>query len=117
MLSFLYNCILFLYALCILPKFLWQWCIVGKYRESLKQRLGIVLPSITLAPGEKIFWIHAISMGETRAVIPLFHLLHKQFPDVKILLSSTTETGHEEAKRSLPEAASHFFLPFDFSWI
>jgi|SRR5579862_743985 len=117
MLNFLYNCVLFLYALCTLPKFLWQWCILGKYRESLRQRFGLALPSVSLAPGEKLLWIHAVSMGETRAVIPLFRLLREKFPDLKIVISSTTETGHAEAKRSMPEAISHFFLPFDFSWI
>lgn len=116
MLSFLYNCALFLYAVCTLPKFLWQWCILGKYRETLKQRFGLKLPAITVSPEEKLLWIHAISMGETRAIIPLFRLIRLQYPDLKIVISSTTETGHAEAKRSMPEAACHFFLPFDFSW-
>jgi 3-deoxy-D-manno-octulosonic-acid transferase len=56
-------------------------------------------------------------MGETRAVIPFFRLLRKEYPDALIAISSTTETGHAEAKRSMPEAAAHFFLPLDFSWV
>ena len=114
MLSFLYNCILFFYALCALPKFLWQWCILGKYRESIKQRFGFKLPRVDLAPDQKLLWIHAISMGETRAVIPLFRLLRAQFPDLQIVISSTTETGHAEAKRSMPEAEAIFFYPLIF---
>ncbi|MFI5334976.1 MAG: 3-deoxy-D-manno-octulosonic acid transferase, partial [Chlamydiales bacterium] len=90
---------------------------MGKYRETLKQRFGLKLPDVSLLPGEKLLWIHAVSMGETRAVIPLFRLIRAQFPHVKIVISTTTETGHAEARRSMPEAKSHFFLPFDFSWI
>lgn len=117
MFSFLYHFILFIYALCLLPKVLWQWCVLGKYRETLRQRFGLVLPEVTLPPGKKLLWIHAISMGETRAVIPLFRLIRECYPDLYIVISSTTETGHAEAKRSMPQAEAHFFLPFDFSWI
>jgi len=113
MLSFLYNVALLLLALISLPKILWQWITLGKYRESLAERLGFALPKFQ---GKSAIWIHAVSMGETRAVIPLFQKLRNAFPDRPIVISSTTETGHAEAKRSMPEAAAHFFLPLDFSW-
>lgn len=117
MFSFLYNCALFVFFLCLLPKFIWQVCFLGKYRNSLKQRLGLALPPVSLNPGQKLLWIHAVSVGETRAVIPLYRQLKAQFPNMAIVISTTTETGCEEAKRSLPGAHAHFFLPFDFSWI
>jgi 3-deoxy-D-manno-octulosonic-acid transferase len=56
-------------------------------------------------------------MGETRAVIPLFRLIRKAYPNAAVIISSTTETGHAEAKRSMPDANAHFFLPLDFSWV
>lgn len=116
MISFFYHIALFLFAIGNLPKILWQWAVLGKYRESLGQRLGFSIPQIT-ASKKKSIWIHAISMGETRAVVPLFHKIRTAFPDLPIVISSTTETGHAEAKRSMPDAAAHFFLPLDFSWI
>ena len=115
--SLLYNGALLLYALCFLPKMLWQWCVRGKYHESFLARLGFALPQIEIPPGKKLLWIHAVSMGETRAVIPLYQLLRQSYPDLLIAISSTTETGHREAKRYMPEASAHFYLPFDFSWI
>ncbi len=117
MISILYSTVLFFYALCILPKFLWQRIVLGKYRETIAQRFGFHLPQLNLNAGQKVLWIHAVSMGETRAVIPLCQLLAKQFPEMAIVISSTTETGYAEAKRSMPEANAHFFLPLDFSWI
>lgn len=116
MLSFFYDGLLFLYALCLLPKIIWERCVHGKYRETLKARLGLSLPKIEIPPGKKVVWIHAISMGETRAILPLYRLLCQRHPELLIVISSTTETGYAEAKRSLPEAALHFYLPFDFSW-
>jgi 3-deoxy-D-manno-octulosonic-acid transferase len=117
MFSFFYNFSLILMMIILLPKLLWQWCVHGKYRESVKARLGISLPVFTPKKGQDVIWIHAVSMGETRAIIPLFRKMRLDYPESAILISTTTETGHAEAKRSMPEANAHFFLPLDFSWI
>jgi 3-deoxy-D-manno-octulosonic-acid transferase len=115
MFSLFYNVALFLLALLALPKLLWQWWVLGKYRESLGERLGLKLPPFLAE--KKVIWIHAVSMGETRAVIPLFKKIKAMHPEAAFVISSTTETGHAEAKRSMPDATLHIFLPFDFSWI
>src|ERR1700676_4432705 len=114
MFSFLYNLSLLVFALLILPKLLWQWFVLGKYRESLSARLGITLPSFTPKKGQKVIWIHAVSMGETRAIIPIFQMIKQRYPEAAVVISTTTETGNSEAKRSMPEADAHFFLPLDF---
>ncbi len=116
MFSFLYDLSLFVFALLILPKLLWQWFVLGKYRESLSARLGIALPSFTPKKGQEVIWIHAVSMGETRAVISLFRMIRQAYPEAAVVISTTTETGNAEAKRSMPDADAHFFLPLDFSW-
>ncbi len=117
MFSLFYNFSLLLLAIVTLPKLLWQWWIHGKYRESLKARLGISLPPLTLKKGQEVIWIHAVSMGETRAIIPLFRKIRQTYPEAAILISTTTETGQAEARRSMPEADGYFFLPLDFSYI
>ena len=55
-------------------------------------------------------------MGETRAMIPIVERLKQHYPDAELFFSSTTETGHQEAQKSLPGGADYFFLPIDFSW-
>jgi 3-deoxy-D-manno-octulosonic-acid transferase len=117
MFSLFYDLSLILFATVALPKLLWQWCVHGKYRKSLKARIGISLPSFSPKNGQEVIWIHAVSMGETRAVIPLFRKIRQAHPEAAIVISTTTETGHAEAKRSMPEADTHFLLPLDFSWI
>jgi 3-deoxy-D-manno-octulosonic-acid transferase len=116
MFSLLYGLSLCVLALVALPKLLWQWFVLGKYRESLRARLGIALPSFSPKKGQEVIWIHAVSMGETRAVIPLFHRIRQAYPEAAIVISTTTETGNAEARRSMPDAHAHFFLPLDFSW-
>lgn len=115
--SLLYNLCLMLFALIALPKLLWQRFMLGKYRESLGARLGYILPAFSAKEGQEVIWIHAVSLGETRAMIPLFRLIRETHPKAAIVISTTTETGHTEAKRCMPEADAHFFLPLDFSWI
>lgn len=61
--------------------------------------------------------MHAVSIGEVRAIIPLFHKIRQAYPDSAVLISTTTETGQAEAKCSMPDASAHFFLPLDFSWV
>lgn len=115
MFSFFYNLALACLLLLALPKMLWQCWRTGKYRGTWLARLGFKLPKIsrTCTP---IVWVHAVSLGETRAILPLLHRLMKE-GGFSIVISSTTATGHAEALRSLPEALAHFYLPFDFSWV
>ncbi len=116
MFSFFYDLVLFLVGLLALPKLLLDAWRHGKYRKSIKERLGMHLPS--LSKGEHpLIWIHTVSVGETRAVIPLFYEIKKAYPLAKVIISTTTETGQLEARRSMKEADAHFFLPLDFSFL
>lgn len=112
--TLLYNIALALLFLVTLPKLLYQLLFLKKYRQSFWQRLGFNFPHIP--PDDRpLIWIHAVSVGETKAIAALAKKLKEQ--NVRLLISSITETGHAEAKRSVPFADHFVFLPFDFSWI
>lgn len=114
MFSFFYNICLLLVGLCAIPKLLFSW---NKYKGSVLYRLGLKAPNLHFSSESTTIWVHAVSAGETKAAIPLVHELQNAFPDVQIVVSNTTYTGHMQAKKSLPQASVHFFLPLDFSWI
>ncbi|MFI5333670.1 MAG: 3-deoxy-D-manno-octulosonic acid transferase [Chlamydiales bacterium] len=115
MLSIFYNFLLFLIGIIALPRLFWLRVRHGKYKNSLRARLGLTLPE---ARGDKTtIWIHAVSVGETRAVSSLYHALRKKFPRASFQISSVTETGHAEAMRALPGAENYFYLPLDFSFL
>jgi 3-deoxy-D-manno-octulosonic-acid transferase len=116
MLKIFYNLALICLFLLALPKLLWDFLVHRKYRRSFAEKLGLRLPSVSLPPQGLRIWVHAVSMGETKAVVPLVKKLQQAYPQASILFSSTTETGQDEAKRSLPGLAGYFFLPLDFSW-
>lgn len=119
-----YECLLWILALVAIPKIVYDYCVRKKYRTSLMQKLGFGFPSDFRGKknGEKqhshrSIWIHAVSVGETKAIVALAQRLKEHFPDHPLIISSVTETGHQEAKRSLPFADHHVYLPIDFRMI
>jgi 3-deoxy-D-manno-octulosonic-acid transferase len=117
MFSIFYDSMLLLLGILALPKLLWGLMRHGKYRASLPARLGFGLPDFSSKSQGPVIWIHSVSVGEAKAAAPLFQLIKENHPEARVFISSTTETGHAEAKRCMPGATHYFFLPFDFSWI
>ncbi len=116
MLRFIYDLALMLYTIVSLPKFIWDSIRHRKHRKSFLEKLGFNMPVFSLPSDGPRIWVHSISMGETRAVVPLVEQIRKQMPNASIVISTTTETGLSEAKRSMPELDHYFYLPLDFSW-
>lgn len=78
--------------------------------ERLDERKG--LSSIS-RPNKKLLWFHAASVGETNVVLPLIEMLHRERPDLGILLTTVTVTSARIAASRLPEGAIHQFVPLD----
>jgi len=111
-----YEIALFFLALLALPKFLYQWLFHNKYQKSFKNRLGGGFPPID-KHGTRVIWIHAVSVGETLAVTALAKRIKEEYPDSILIVSTTSETGQAEARRSLAFANHFVYLPFDFGFI
>ena len=111
-----YDLVLAASLIALAPKMIYQRLTRGKYSNGMGQKLGIGFPCIDKGK-RPLIWIHAVSFGETKAVAPLVRELKKKFNKPLIVISSTTETGHREAKKSIAIADAHVYLPFDFSWI
>lgn len=61
-------------------------------------------------------WIHAVSVGEARAALPLVNLLLEENPNSKILVTTTTPTGSSMVKMLLSERVKHCYFPYDLAW-
>ena len=107
------DVILLLYCLLIAPKIAWER-LRGKKHPAFFQRLGFFLPS---SKGNPVILLHAVSLGEVKSATSFYNLLKQQFPDASIFITTTTVTGHEEAKRSLLGADAYLYLPLDFSFV
>jgi 3-deoxy-D-manno-octulosonic-acid transferase len=60
------------------------------------------------------FWVHAVSVGETMAAVPVLRELRRRFPEAFLLLSTTTIGGREVAMKQVPPADEVVYYPLDF---
>lgn len=113
----LYDLALCLSALVLVPYYLFRGIRYGKARRGIRERLGRYSPEFRDAvKSRRVVWIHAVSVGETRAAIPLLKALRQKYPDHLLIISNVTETGHEVAGK-LDYVDFCIFFPFDLSWI
>lgn len=87
-----------------------------KSRKQFFKRFGEGFPE-KKNDNRPLIWVHAVSLGETRAVVPLLRELKKNGSNPRILLTTVTATGHSEGKRAFPEADYHLYLPFDLPYL
>ncbi|HQZ96383.1 MAG TPA: 3-deoxy-D-manno-octulosonic acid transferase [Pyrinomonadaceae bacterium] len=110
---FLYGIVLTLASILLLPRFVFDAIFNGKYAAGFKQRLGFV-PRL-VPDGRKVVWLHCVSVGETNAARPLALKIKADFPDSRLIVSTTTRTGQELAKTAFADLAELvFYFPFDW---
>ena len=81
------------------------------YLSHVGERFGFY----TQAPTPPVIWIHAVSVGETRAAEPLVRALCERHPDKKILLTNMTPTGRETSASVYGDTVLRCYLPYDLS--
>ncbi len=99
----------------VLLRIYWRGKREPGYRQHVPERLGFY-PAIP--PVAKRLWVHAVSVGETRAAEPLVRALMAAFPDSQILLTCMTPTGRETGAGLFAEEIQsgkliQSFLPYD----
>jgi 3-deoxy-D-manno-octulosonic-acid transferase len=92
----------------LLLRLLWRARREPMYGHHLVERLGLGGP---VAPGA--VWIHAVSLGETRAAEPLIAALRELRPGLRLLLTHGTATGREAGLPLLRPGDAQRWLPFD----
>lgn len=110
---FLYSLLLTLAVLALLPYFAWQAVFHRKYLHNLAERLGH-LPAEWRMDVRPTLWLHAVSVGETLAALPLLKALRTQFPTHRLIVSTTTATGQQVARERAVEADGVCYFPFDW---
>ena len=82
------------------------------YRSHIGERFGRYAGAAR-AVGNDVLWIHAVSVGETRAVAPLIERLAREQPRRTILLTHMTATGRETGRALFGNRVVQAWLPYD----
>ncbi|MBF0490612.1 MAG: 3-deoxy-D-manno-octulosonic acid transferase [Candidatus Omnitrophica bacterium] len=110
-----FNFLFFLYALIYLPYLL----LTGRWYKDYGCRFGIFPTSLKerLKGGDSVVWIHAVSVGEIMAIVPLIAKIKAFSPKDTVVVTVTTKTGYALAQSKLSSSAVVIPSPLDFSWV
>ncbi|AKJ28299.1 3-deoxy-D-manno-octulosonic acid transferase [Caldimonas brevitalea] len=92
-----------------LAKLWWRGRDEPLYRHAVLERLGLYRGR----PSRDWVWVHAVSLGETRAAAGLIEALRRELPGMRLLLTNGTATGREAGEKLLQPGDRQAWLPYD----
>ncbi len=112
-----YSLLMGLAAILLTPYWLIQGIRHKKYLSNLGKRLGFSFPALEKLPaeGRGAIWLHAVSVGEVLSGLTLAKRLREQFPERRLVVSTTTITGQALAKERMPFADAVIYFPLDWT--
>ena len=88
---------------------IWRGLRYPAYFRRWPERFGFVRP----CHGERIVWVHAVSVGEVRSAAPLIGAIAERLPRHRILVTTMTPTGSEQVNALFGASVMHSYLPYD----
>ena len=105
----IYSVIFYLLTPLILARLLYRAVKAPAYRLRWAERFGFV----PLSGGKPVIWLHAVSVGETLAAVPLVKALQEKYPNHRLTLTCMTPTGSERIKAAFGDSVDHCYAPYD----
>ncbi len=104
-----YTLLLYMALPLVLLRLLWRSRNAPGYRARLKERFGLFAPF----DATHTLWIHAVSVGEVQAAVPLVKLLQERYPEQAIVITTTTPTGSQRVRELFDDDLFHVYAPYD----
>ena len=104
----LYNLLIYLLQIPIAAYWLLRGIAKRSYRNKIGQRLGVGYPQL-----DGCIWIHAVSVGEVQAAVPLIREIARRFPSHKLLVTTVTPTGAARVEALFGDTVTHSYIPFE----
>jgi 3-deoxy-D-manno-octulosonic-acid transferase len=110
LMRWLYTAVMYLVTPVIIYRLAFRGLRNREYFWRWRERFGWFEPPKDIAG---CIWVHAVSVGEFNAAIPLIEALMARFPERKMVVTTITPTGSDRVKAVLGERAFHVYLPYD----
>jgi len=110
MARFFYSLLLYLITPLIWLRLLWRSRKQPEYLQHLAERYGFYRQPVPA----RLIWVHAVSVGETRAAQPLIEGLLAHWPAHRILLTGMTPTGRDAGQQVYGGRVIQAYLPYDY---
>ncbi len=88
----------------------WRGRQAPAYRQRWKERMAWGYKAGTL---QRSIWVHAVSVGETLAAVPMIERLLAAYPDTPLLVTTTTPTGSERVRALFGDRVTHVYCPWE----
>lgn len=110
---YLLNFVYLLLLVLLSPWLVYKSLTTGKYRRGVWSKLtGKALARSSNCP---CAWFHGVSVGEIHLLGPVLTRFRQRNPEWDCVISTTTDTGFEEARKRFPDLPV-FYWPLDFTW-
>lgn len=112
----LYSAVFRLLLPLVFLRLLWRSRVTPAYRRRWRERLGLAPARDSGVPAslpDRVIWLHAVSLGETLAARPLVEFLLAEFPDITLVVTTTTPTGSDQVRRLFGGRVVHVYAPLD----
>lgn len=105
----LYSAALYLLAPVTVYHLIWRGFRQPAYLQRWRERYA----RYGDRPHSRTLWIHAVSVGEVNAAVPLVQALRRGRPDLRLLVTTVTPTGSERVRALWKDQVEHVYLPYD----
>ena len=105
----LYNLLTYILLLPLAAFWLVRGLANRTYIDRVGQRFGFGFPRL-----DDCIWLHAVSVGEVQAAVPLVRTLAKRFPGRTLLITTVTPTGAARVRAAFGDTVKHAYIPFEF---
>lgn len=110
MMRFFYTSIFYLLLPLVLLRLWWRARSAPAYAQRRRERFGFVPARRSDRPA---IWVHAVSVGETLAALPMIRQLQSRYPGYELIVTTTTPTGSERVRAAFGDSVVHVYAPYD----